>query len=115
MLNDGNFTGAKKIFDEGFAELKKAEQSLASHVRDNLLRGQKALTTGQREEAQAAFQAALQKSPGNETALQGLKRAETIDRVYALLQQGELLERQAQFAQAAEGKLVSLCGGAAAL
>jgi tetratricopeptide (TPR) repeat protein len=102
LLNDGNFTGAKKIFDQGFADLKKAEQALANHVRDNLLRGQKALTTGQKEEAQTAFQAALQKSPGNETALQGLKRAETIDRVYALLQQGESFEKQAQYAQAAE-------------
>jgi len=28
LLNDGNFTGAKKEFDGGFAELKKAEQAL---------------------------------------------------------------------------------------
>lgn len=116
LLTDGNFTGAKKIFDQGFAELKKAEQTLANHVRDSLVRGQKALTLGQKEEAKSAFEAALQKSPGSEMAMQGLKRAESIDRVYALLQQGETLEKQGQFAQAAESfqKAFALDGFSAA-
>ena len=102
LLTDGNFTGAKKIFDEGFAELKKAEQKLADFVRENLLVGQRALTKGEKEEAKKAFQAALEKSPGNDVATAGLKRAENIDRVYALLQQGEKLEKEAQYAEAAE-------------
>ena len=102
LLNDGNFTGAKKEFDGGFAELKKAEQALAAYVKENLLAGQKALSKGDKETAKKAFQQALEKSPGNEVALQGLKRAENIDRVYALLQQGEKLEKEAQYAEAAE-------------
>ena len=102
LLNDGNFTGAKKIFDGGFAELKKAEQALANFVRENLLAGQRALTKGEKEEARKAFNAALEKSPGNEVVAQGLKRAETIDRVYALLQQGDKLEKEARYAEAAE-------------
>ena len=102
LLNDGNFAGAKKVFDGGFAELKKAEQALANHVRDNLLAGQKALSTGEKDAAKKAFEAALEKSPGNEVATQGLKRAENIDRVYALLQQGEKLEKDARYAEAAE-------------
>jgi tetratricopeptide (TPR) repeat protein len=102
LLNDGNFTGAKKVFDGGFAELKKAEQALANYVRENLLAGQRALTKGEKEEARKAFNAALEKAPGNEVVAQGLKRAETIDRVYALLQQGEKLEKEARYAEAAE-------------
>ncbi len=102
LLDDGNFTGAKRVFDRGFAELKKAEQALADYVRENLLKGQKALMAGMKDEARAAFEAALDKSPGNEQAIQGLKRAEQIDRVYALLQQGQALEKQGQYAQAAE-------------
>ncbi|MBI5693529.1 MAG: hypothetical protein HZC55_25925 [Verrucomicrobia bacterium] len=102
LLNDGNFTGAKKIFDEGFAELKKAEQALTAHVKESLLEGQRALTKGEKAEAKKAFQAALEKAPGNEAAVQGLKRAENIDRVYALLQQGEKQEKAGQFAEAAE-------------
>jgi tetratricopeptide (TPR) repeat protein len=102
LLNDGNFTGAKKAFDEGEAQLKKAEQILADHVRENLLSGQRALAKGEKEDARKAFQAALEKSPGNEVATQGLKRAENIDRVYALLQQGGKLEKEARYAEAAE-------------
>ncbi|MEX2043745.1 MAG: tetratricopeptide repeat protein [Opitutus sp.] len=102
LLDDGNFTGAKRIFDRGFLELKKAEQALTNHVRESLLNGQKALMAGQKDVAKAAFEAAMEKSPGNEQAIQGLKRAENIDRVYALLKQGENLEKQGQYAQAAE-------------
>jgi tetratricopeptide (TPR) repeat protein len=102
LLNDGNFTGAKKVFDEGEAELKRAEQALAEFVRQNLLAGQKALMIGEKDAARKAFEAALEKSPGNEVAAQGLKRAENIDRVYALLQQGEKLEKEARYAEAAE-------------
>jgi tetratricopeptide (TPR) repeat protein len=102
FLEDGNFTGAKRIFDGAMAELSKAEAALAAYVKENLLRGQVALTKGAKEDAREAFQAALEKSPGNENAVQGLKRAENIDRVFALLQQGEKLEKEGQFAEAAE-------------
>ncbi len=102
LMGDGNFMGAKKVFDVGFAALKKAEQALAGHVRENLLRGQDALGKGAKDAAKQAFTATLEKSPGNEDALRGLKRAENIDRVYALLQQGEKLEQQMQYAEAAE-------------
>ncbi|MEO5960126.1 MAG: hypothetical protein ABIZ49_00740 [Opitutaceae bacterium] len=102
FLEDGNFTGAKKIFDDAKLELAKAEQALGEFVRQSLLDGQKALARGDKEGAKKAFQAALEKSQGNEHALQGLKRAETIDRVFALLQQGEKLEQQGQYAEASE-------------
>src|SRR5688572_4182879 len=46
LLADGNFAGAKKVFDSGELELKKAEQALANHVRDNLLVGQRSLAQG---------------------------------------------------------------------
>jgi tetratricopeptide (TPR) repeat protein len=64
--------------------------------------GQRALAKGEKEEAKKAFQAALEKSPGTEVATTGLKRAENIDRVFALLQQGDKLEKEAQYAEAAE-------------
>jgi tetratricopeptide (TPR) repeat protein len=102
LLNDGNFSGAKKAFDDGEAQLKKAEQALGEYVHTNLLAGQKALAQGDKEGARKAFQAALEKSAGNEVATAGLKRAENIDRVYALLKQGDKLEKEAQYAEAAE-------------
>ncbi|MES2696617.1 MAG: hypothetical protein V4773_24320 [Verrucomicrobiota bacterium] len=102
LLTDGNFTGAKNTFDRGFLELKKAEEALGDYVRENLLAGQKNLSMGEKEAARKSFQAAMEKSPGNEVAVAGLKRAENIDRVYALLQQGAKLEADKQYAQAAE-------------
>lgn len=110
LLNDGNFMGAMREFQRGYAELKKAEEALAEHVRLSLVAGEKAIAQGQKEGAKKAFTAALEKSPGNEAALRGLKRAETIDRVYALLLQGQQLEKEKQFAAAAEsyGKAFAL-------
>jgi tetratricopeptide (TPR) repeat protein len=102
LLNDGNFTGAMREFQRGYAELKKAEAALAEHVRLSLVAGEKAIAQGQKEEAKKAFEAALEKSPGNEAALRGLKRAETIERVHALLIQGDRQEKEKQFAAAAE-------------
>lgn len=110
FLNEGSFAAAKKTFDEGLAELRKAEKTLSDFIEGNLHRGQQALNQGAREVAAAAFKAALEKSPGDEAAQQGLKRAETIDRVYALLRQGESLEKQGQYSPAAEayGKAFSV-------
>jgi tetratricopeptide (TPR) repeat protein len=102
FLADGDFLIAKKTLDEGFAQVKLVEKALDDYVSGNIWKGQQALGSGSRDEASVAFRAALEKSPGNETALQGLKRAETIDRVHALLLQGEALEKKAQYAQAAE-------------
>jgi len=102
LLEEGNFLAAKEVFDKGYAELDKAKQALTVHIGENLLKGQQALTKGQRAAATEAFKAALEKAPGNEVAIKGLKRAETIDRVFALLLQGESFEKQAQYAQAAE-------------
>jgi tetratricopeptide (TPR) repeat protein len=102
LLNDGNFTGAKKLFDGAFAELKNAEKALAEHVRESLVAGQIALSKGDKEAAKKAFGAALAKSPGSEVAAQGLKRAENIDRVYALIKQAEQLEKETRYAEAAE-------------
>lgn len=102
FLNDGSFLAAKKTLEDGLAELKRAENALADYVKGNLVRGQEALGKGDRTAAIKAFHAALEKSPGNDAALLGLKRAETIDRVYALLLQGDSFEQQKQYAQAAD-------------
>ncbi|MBL9204084.1 MAG: hypothetical protein JNN01_03320 [Opitutaceae bacterium] len=101
FLQEGSFLAAKRTFDRGFAELKKAEQTLAAYVEGNLVKGQQALIAGQREAAETAFNAALQKSPGNEIALQGLKRAEHADRVHGLLVQAADLESQQKYGEAA--------------
>lgn len=102
LLDEGNFLGAKKLYDQGFADLKAAETAMDDYVKQNLLKGQQALTKGDRDGATKAFNAALEKSPGNDIANAGLKRAENINRVFALILQGETYEKQAQYGQAAD-------------
>jgi tetratricopeptide (TPR) repeat protein len=110
FLDDGDFFIAKKTLDDGMNQLKKAETALKEYVDGNIWRGQQALVNGERESAKSAFNAALEKSPGNEVALQGLKRADTIDRVHALLLQGADMEKRGEYAQAADvyGKAFAL-------
>ncbi|HEY0968295.1 MAG TPA: hypothetical protein VGD88_12965 [Opitutaceae bacterium] len=101
FLSEGSFDAAKKTFDDAFAELKRAETVLGDFIASNLRDGQEALSRGDRDGAARAFQAALEKSPGNELALQGLNRSRTIDRVYALLGKAKGLEDQKRYAEAA--------------
>jgi tetratricopeptide (TPR) repeat protein len=98
---EGSFLAAKRAFDRGFAELKRAEDALGAFVESNLTRGQRALVDGQRGEAEGAFRATLEKSPGNELALKGLKRAENAGQVHALLQEATRLEAATRYAEAA--------------
>lgn len=109
---DGRFATAKKQFDSAFAALGRAAQALKRYTDDQLRQAQQAVATGQREVALAAFRTALEKDPGNELAMQGLKRAEVADRVYALLLQGTKFEEQKEYAKAREayGKSFELDG-----
>ncbi|WP_069960999.1 tetratricopeptide repeat protein [Lacunisphaera limnophila] len=99
---DGRFATAKKQFDAAFAALDRAEAALKDFVDDNLRQALEAVAAGDKPRALAAFQAALEKDPGNEIGLQGLKRAEVADRVRALIIQGEGLEQKQEHAAAAE-------------
>jgi tetratricopeptide (TPR) repeat protein len=97
---DGRFATAKKQFDSAFAALGRAEQVLRRYTDEQLRQGQLAVAAGQRNAALAAFQAALDKDPGNDLARQGMKRAEVADRVHALLLQGAGFEENKEYAKA---------------
>ena len=99
---DGRFATAKKQFDAAFAALDRAQAALQHFVDDNIRQALEAVADGDKPRALATFQAALEKDPGNEVALQGLKRAEVADRVRALILQGEGLEQKKDFGPAAE-------------
>lgn len=99
---DGSFATAKRQFDDAFAALDRAEQALRAFVDDNLRQALEAVAAGEKQRALAAFQAALEKDPGNELAQQGLKRAEVADRVRALILQGENFEQRKEYALATD-------------
>lgn len=102
LFQQGSFILAKEQFDRAFAALGRAEAALQAYVEENLLRGRAAIAAGQREAALAAFQAALDKAPGNEPAMQGIKRAEVSDRVHALLEEAKAAEEKKAYSHAAE-------------
>lgn len=102
LLIQGNFSGAKHQFDNAYAALGRAEKALNDYVDGNIVKGQQAVASGERDLALASFRAALEKDPGNEMALQGVKRAEVADRVHALLRQGGKFEDDKEFSQAGD-------------
>ncbi|MDQ5978962.1 MAG: hypothetical protein QG602_1936 [Verrucomicrobiota bacterium] len=99
---NGSFAAAKKQFDDAFAALNRAEQALKDFVDENMRTALEAVAGGDKPRALASFQAALEKDPANEVAIQGLKRAEVADRVRALILQGEAYEQKKEHALAAE-------------
>ena len=102
FFKDGRFATAKKQFDLSYAALGRAQQALQAYVDENMRKALEAVSAGNKTAALAAFQAALEKDPANETAQKGLKRAEVADRVHALLMQGAKQEEQKDFAHAKE-------------
>ncbi len=102
FFNEGRFATAKKQYDLAYAALGRAQQALQAFVDESMRKALEAVAAGNKEFALAAFQAALEKEPGNETAQKGLKRAEVADRVHALLMQGAKLEEKKEYAPARE-------------
>lgn len=101
-FKEGSFLAAKRALEAGFDELAKLVQARTDLIGSNLLRGQQALSQGSKDAAVSAFTTVLQIAPGNEDASTGLKRAETVDRVHALLLQADTQEKQGQFKAAAD-------------
>jgi tetratricopeptide (TPR) repeat protein len=102
FFKNGRFATAKKQYDLAYAALGRAQAALKAFVDENMRQALEAVSAGNKEVALAAFQAALEKDPGNETATKGLKRAEVADRVHALLMQGAKQEAGKDYAHAKE-------------
>jgi hypothetical protein len=103
MFNqNGSYLEASRTLQSGNDRLDQIQAALNAFVTSNIQRGAQALLRGEKEIAANAFRAVLQRMPDNEAALTGLNRSENIDRVYALLLQGEGLEAENRYAEAAE-------------
>lgn len=100
FFNEGRFATAKKQYDLSYAALGRAQDALKAFVEENMRKALEAVAAGDKPAALAAFQAALEKDPANETAQKGLKRAEVADRVHALLTQGAKHEEKKEYGQA---------------
>jgi len=92
FLDQGSFTPAREKIDEALKTLEGVEASIRAELEQSLADGRSALSTGSGKDATAAFERALELQPENEIAAQGLARAKTIDRVFAMLGEADGLE-----------------------
>lgn len=99
-LEQGAFRAAWSAFDEASKTLDEFEDKQEAFINSRLQEGQIALNEGQRAVAETAFKAALKYDSGNEAALRGMKRAETITVVHSLLQHAKAAEDAADFDEA---------------
>ncbi len=99
---DGHFSlreyeAAQQSYQTGLEKLIALEQRAPVLLAESLSRGQAALEGFDSGTAREAFEAARALDPDNQTATAGLKRAETLDAVDALLAEGLRAESRDEF------------------
>jgi tetratricopeptide (TPR) repeat protein len=109
LYDSGEFAAARDAWQAAVARLEELEGRIGGLLATALERGQGALDGGRGADAEQEFEFALILEPGNEVAALGLQRAATIERVFALLNEGrrleaadQLREARSRFAQAAD-------------
>jgi len=97
----------KQQYPQAIASYKNAvmilndlENKVAPTLAEHLKKGELALTQAEKETAIIHFELANSIEPNNTQAINGLKRAETIEELYSLLAQGGKLEAANRFADA---------------
>lgn len=100
FLDQGSFTPARQQIDEAMKTLGSVEESIKAELELRLSEGRTALAEGSGQIASAAFERALELQPENEIAAQGIGRAKTIDRVFAMLAEADRLEAAARLEEA---------------
>ncbi len=104
-----DFEAAEKSYQQALALFTDLSAQAGDVLAQSIEAGQGFLHSGAATQAQQSFQQALLIEPGNPHALQGLKRAETLDQVRVLIaeadeliEQGELEKAIGLFGQARE-------------
>ncbi len=85
-LDNGQFTEANRSFREAIDIMLGLQDRIDSLMAEQELLGKQALSLGDKDKAFEHFTNILEFKPDYKFALEGLKRAETIDQVHALLQ-----------------------------
>jgi tetratricopeptide (TPR) repeat protein len=101
-LASGDYLPAAEAYEQAAEALQALEAQAPEVFLRALEEGRAALAAGEGSRAEEAFGLAVALAPGNEVARSGLKRAEVLDRVLALVREGERAEREGRFAEAEE-------------
>lgn len=100
FLENGSYFEAKERFKEATGKLDEIGRKLDAYVERQLIEGQTALAAGNPREAQTIFNSVLEIDGDNEAAKNGLKRAETLDQVFPMVQEAKELEEAGEWIQA---------------
>ena len=100
LLRDRRFSEAAERMAEAVAGLRKLELRAQTLYDEALRGGAIALDSGDAADAREQFEMAARIHPGDAAAREGLERANTIERVFALLREGGELEAQGDLAGA---------------
>ena len=96
------YAAARVDYRTALDGLQRVADQAAAALSDQLRKGNAALTAGQSLGAREAFELALRIDPKNAVAARGLKRAQVLDQVIALLAAATNDERAGQLASAAQ-------------
>jgi tetratricopeptide (TPR) repeat protein len=102
LMEQGSFLAAWQAFEAAAEAMDSLEARRKEFVDDHTWKGAAALAAGDRAGAERAYRAVLRYEPGQEEALRGLRRAETIERVHALVTQAQAAEERQDYEKAIE-------------
>ncbi len=97
-----DFAAATAGYEVAAKQLDVLEQQAGAVLAAAMVRGNTAIEEGQAATAQEAFALALKLAPAQAEATRGLRRAQSLDAVMALVTQGELDEKEGKTAPAAD-------------
>jgi tetratricopeptide (TPR) repeat protein len=96
------YVAAREQYEQALEHLQTVAETADRIVREQLARGTRGLDEGQSAAAREAFETVLQVDPGNQVATRGLKRAGTLDEVFALTTAAAEAERLGEWSGALE-------------
>lgn len=100
FMQNGSFAEAHERFEAAIEQLEGIGVLLDQFVDRQVLEGQAALAAGNRDGAIQKFNAVVEIEPDNEAAIRGLERADTLDKVYPLIQEAKTLEAEGELVRA---------------
>jgi tetratricopeptide (TPR) repeat protein len=100
FFRNSEFASAQTLYKEAIDNLEFLLASKDDKLREALIQGQEALEQKETEKARLAFQQAILIDPENEEALQGAHRANNLDHVIALYNEGLQMEVESNLEQA---------------
>ncbi len=97
-----DYAAASSAYEAAAKQLDQLESRAGEVLKETLARGATALEQGSAVTAQQVFSLALQLAPGQPSATKGLRRAQSLDTVAALVNQAEAFEKEGKLPVAAD-------------